>query len=110
MGNVKLPKRFVSKYTHKFAKGKQQFLRGKRIFPKPITGRESLPDLVDNTFLAYNAGRLQEACRLFTEKMLQPKVTIGMSLAGAMTPAGLGSSVIIPLINAGFVDWIVSTG
>jgi len=110
MGNVKLPKRFISKYPHKFSKGKQQFLRGKRILPKPITGKESVADLMDNTFLAYNAGRLQEACRLFTEKMLQPKVTVGMSLAGAMTPAGLGSAVIVPLINAGYIDWIVSTG
>jgi deoxyhypusine synthase len=110
MGNVKLPKKFVSKYPHKFAKGKQQFLRGKRILPKPITGKETLPDLIDNTFLAYNAARLQEACRLFTQRMLRPDVTIGMSLAGALTPAGLGSAVIVPLINAGFVDWIVATG
>ncbi len=110
MGNVKLPKKFVSKYPHKFAIGKQQFLRGKRILPKPITGKESLPDLIDETFLAYNAGRLQDACRLFAEKMLRPNVTIGMSLAGALTPAGVGSSTIVPLINAGFVDWIVATG
>jgi deoxyhypusine synthase len=110
MGNVKLPKKFVSKYPHKFAKGKQHYLSGKRILPKPISGRELLPDLIDETFLAYNAGRLQEACRLFTEKMLQPDVTVGLSLSGAMTPAGIGSSVIIPLIKAGFVDWIVSTG
>ena len=33
-----------------------------------------------------------------------------MSLTGAMTPAGLGMSTIIPLIEAGFVDWIISTG
>jgi len=110
MGEVKLPKNFVSKYPHKFSKGKQQFLRGNRILPKPITGKESLPELIDNTFLAYNAGRLQEACRLFTEKMLKPNVTIAMSLSGAMTPAGIGSSVVIPLINAGYIDWIVSTG
>jgi deoxyhypusine synthase len=110
MGDVKLPKKFKSKYPHKFVKGKHEFLRGKRILPKPITGRESLPELIDNTFLAYNAGRLQEACRLFTEKMLRPNVTVGLSLSGAMTPAGIGSSAVIPLINAGFVDWIVSTG
>ncbi len=110
MGEVKLPRKFDSKYPHKFAKGKQQFLRGKRIFPKPITGRESLRKLIDDTFLAYNAARLQEACRLFAEKMLRPDVTVGMSLAGAMTPAGLGSAAIVPLIKAGFVDWIVSTG
>ena len=42
--------------------------------------------------------------------MLEPDVTIGMSLSGALTPAGLGCSSIVPLIKAGFVDWIVSTG
>ena len=42
--------------------------------------------------------------------MLEPDVTIGMSLAGALTPAGLGCSSIVPLIKAGFVDWIVATG
>ncbi len=89
---------------------KEAYLSGKRIQPSPITGREKLADLVDATFLAYNAARLREGCELFTEKMLADDVTVGMSLAGALTPAGLGCSSIIPLIKAGFVDWIVSTG
>jgi deoxyhypusine synthase len=42
--------------------------------------------------------------------MLEPDVTIGMSITGALTPAGLGISALIPLIKAGFVDWIISTG
>ncbi len=110
MAKVKLPKKFKSKYPHKFTKGKARFLSGRRILPKPITGKERLAELIEKTFLAYNAGRLAEACRLFTEKMLGRDVTVVMSLAGALTPAGLGSSAIIPLIKAGFVDWIVSTG
>lgn len=110
MAKVKLPRKFVSKYPHKFTKGKKKFLSGRRILPKPITGREKLPDLVEDVFLAYNAARLQEACRLFTGKMLGGRVTVGLSLAGALTPAGLGSAAIVPLIKAGFVDWIVSTG
>jgi len=89
---------------------RNDFLRGARIDPNPITGRETVPELIDNAFLAYNAGRLGEACRLFTERMLADDVTVGMSLTGAMTPAGLGMSTIIPLLEAGFVDWIVSTG
>ena len=87
-----------------------EFLRGQRIDPRPVTGKETVADLVDNAFLAYNAGRLAEGCRLFAERMLEDDVTVGMSLTGAMTPAGLGMSTIIPLIEAGFVDWIVSTG
>ena len=85
-------------------------LRGTRIAPPPITGKESAADLIDQAFLAYNAGRLREACHLFAERMLEPEVTVGMSLTGAMTPAGLGMSTLIPLMEAGFVDWIISTG
>ena len=86
------------------------FLRGKRINPQAITGKEATADLVDNAFLAYNAGRLREGCHLFTQRMLGDDSTVGMSLTGAMTPAGLGMSCLIPLMEAGFIDWIISTG
>ncbi len=86
------------------------YLRGRRIDPTAITGAEQVADLVDNAFLAYNAGRLREGCQLFTNRMLQPDTTVGMSLTGAMTPAGIGMSCLIPLMEAGFVDWIISTG
>ncbi len=86
------------------------YLRGRRIDPHAITGKEIVADLLDNAFLAYNAGRLREGCRLFTDRMLAPESTVAMSLTGAMTPAGLGMSSLIPLMEAGFVDWIISTG
>lgn len=89
---------------------KKKYMSGKRIQPKNLTGKEKLTYLVDEVFLAYNSARLREACQLFTERMLARDVTIGMSISGALTPAGLGCSSIIPLIKAGFVDWIVSTG
>lgn len=89
---------------------KTQYLSGARIFPDALTGKEKLADVIEKTFLAYNAARIREACGLFVKKMLGKNVFVGMSLAGALTPAGLGKSVIVPLINAGFVDWIVSTG
>jgi len=89
---------------------KKQYMSGKRIMPKNLTGREKLDYMIDEVFLAYNSARLKEACQLFANKMLDPDVTIGMSISGALTPARLGCSSIIPLIKAGFVDWIVSTG
>jgi deoxyhypusine synthase len=89
---------------------KSRFLRGESIAPRPISGSESVADLIDDAFLAYNAARLREACQLFTKKMLEPDVTVGMTLTGALTPAGLGMAALIPLIESGFVDWIVSTG
>ena len=89
---------------------KSRFLRGQRIDPRRIDGTESVVDLIEGTFLAYNAARLREAAQLFTEKMLEPDVTVGLTLTGALTPAGLGMAALIPLIEAGFVDWIISTG
>ncbi len=89
---------------------KKEFLSGQRIYPDPIRGDVKVDRLIDETFLAYNGGRLQKACRLFSEKMLKDDVTIGVSLSGALTPAGVGRSCIIPLIKAGFIDWIASTG
>lgn len=89
---------------------KKKYLGGKRIFPPALSGKESLVKMVEEMFLAYNAARMREGCRLFVEKMLARDVTVGMSLAGALTPAGIGMSVVIPLLKAGFVDWMVSTG
>ncbi|NBW64468.1 deoxyhypusine synthase [bacterium] len=85
-------------------------MKGKKIAPRRIDGSETVAQLIDGTFQAYNSGRLREAAQLFTEKMLGSKVTVGLTLTGALTPAGLGMSCLIPLIEAGFVDWIISTG
>jgi deoxyhypusine synthase len=89
---------------------KSGFLSGRRIEPARIGAGMGVSALVDGTFQAYNAARLREACHLLTQKMLDDDVTVGMTMTGALTPAGLGMSALIPLIEAGFVDWIVSTG
>jgi deoxyhypusine synthase len=92
------PKQLLSRISHK------------RIEP-PALGRQTpLPQLIDEAFLSYNAGRLREACRLYATKMLADDSLVGLSLSGALTPAGLGMSCLVPLVEAGFVDWIVSTG
>src|SRR2546421_3543758 len=98
----------------KHEQGKAQHLlhqiSHKRIDPPAVTGKTSIPQLIDGAFLSYNAGRLREACRLFAVKMLAEDVTVGLALSGALTPAGLGISCLVPLLEAGFIDWIVSTG
>src|SRR5260370_1035520 len=57
-----------------------------------------------------NGGRLREACRAVVAKMLAEETTVGLSLSGALTTAGLGASCLTALVEAGFVDWIISTG
>jgi len=89
---------------------KRRLQKHPRIDPRPIRKGMTLTELVDHTFLAYNAARLREACQLFTREMLEDDVTVGLSITGALTPAGLGIAALIPLVEAGFVDWIVSTG
>src|SRR5687767_4323090 len=81
----------------------------RRLRPPPMTkGSDELVALVDTYFNAYNASRIREACQLLS-RVIQEGATIGVSLSGALTPAGL-SSVITPLIEAGFIDYISSTG
>jgi deoxyhypusine synthase len=89
--------------------GKESYLSGKRVLPEPISKKSDIADVIDNMD-AYNGGRLRAACQLIRDKYSKQDVTIGLSIAGALTPAGLGPSTIIPLMNHGFVDWLVATG
>ncbi|MCE5341535.1 MAG: deoxyhypusine synthase [Planctomycetaceae bacterium] len=89
--------------------GKAKYLQGKRVLPEPISKNSSIVSVIDNLD-AYNGGRLRAACHLLRDRYSQDDVTIGVSLAGALTPAGLGPSTVIPLMNHGFVDWLVATG
>ena len=88
----------------------RKFAAYPRLNPLGVGRDIGAADLVDQCFLAYNGGRLREAALLLARKMLPEDGYVGMSLTGALTPAGLGKSCLIPLMKAGFVDWIVSTG
>lgn len=83
---------------------------GRNLVPAPIPGEITVTQLVDDYLLAYNAARLREVCHLLVREALKPDVVVGLALSGALTPTGLGAAAIVPLIEAGFVDWIVSTG
>jgi deoxyhypusine synthase len=87
------------------------YLGGKPITYYRPTGSAQVRHLIDNGFQAFNAGRLSEACHIFTDKMLTPEndTTIGLTIAGALTPAGLGGCI-IEMIDRGLVDFIISTG
>jgi len=90
---------------------RQDFLSGKPIRYYRPTGSQDIRRLIDEGFQAFNAGRLSEACEIFAEKMLAPEheTTIGLTVAGAMTPAGLGGCV-IELMERGLVDFVIATG
>ncbi|BAZ53769.1 deoxyhypusine synthase [Nostoc sp. NIES-4103] len=83
---------------------------GQKIAPTAISGDIGVVDLIDNYFTAYNSARLREICQLLSRDVLTEGVTVGVSLSGAMTPAGFGVSALAPLIRNGFIDWMISTG
>ncbi|MBD2606862.1 deoxyhypusine synthase [Scytonema hofmannii FACHB-248] len=83
---------------------------GQKISPTPMSTNISVVDLIDNYFTAYNSARLREICQLLSKEVLTEGVTVGVSLSGAMTPAGFGVSTLAPLIRNGFIDWMISTG
>jgi deoxyhypusine synthase len=85
-------------------------LPSNKIAPTPMPTEIGVVDLIDNYFTAYNSARLREICQLLSREVLREGVTVGVSLSGAMTPAGFGVSVLAPLIRHGFIDWIISTG
>ena len=74
-------------------------------------GSAAIRTLIDEGFQAFNAARLGEACRIFGDKMLgrSHDTTIALTMAGALTPAGLGGCV-IALMERGLVDFVISTG
>ena len=94
---------------HELSQG--DYLSGAHIIPRRVHANMTVAELIDQQFQAYNAARLNEAARLYAQEMLDPEkdVTIGLTMAGALTPAGLGGCV-ITLMEHGFVDFIISTG
>src|ERR671929_1301404 len=57
---------------------------------------------------AYNARRLAEAAQIM-KQMIETDSTVCLTLAGAMTPIGMGKAI-VTMIENGFIDWIVPTG
>jgi len=98
-------------YRHPGAPSSKGVLSGKPIgFYRP-RGSQEVRHLIDEGFQAFNAARLSEACRIFSDKMLDPgeDTTVGLTIAGAMTPAGIGGCV-VEMMERGLVDFIISTG
>ncbi len=97
--------------SHLNANQQHGTLGGSQILPRRVRPDMTVAELIDEQFQAYNSARLNEAARLYAQEMLDPEkdVTIGLTMAGALTPAGLGGCV-LTLMEYGFVDFIISTG
>lgn len=87
----------------------EAFSRSREVRPQPITGKESPAELLASAFPAFVGRQVREAARLM-EQSVRGEHTIFTTMSGAMTPAGLHRSCIVPLIENGIIDVLTTTG
>ena len=88
---------------------KKEFSGARDVKPRGITGNERPVDIIRQMFPAY-VGRQERTAFELMSRSVREGCGIFLTLSGAMTPAGLHQSCIIPLIERGIVDCITTTG
>lgn len=88
---------------------KKAFDRARDVHPVGITGKETPVDIIDRMFPAY-VGRQERTAFELMRRSSQDDTCTFLTMSGAMTPAGLHQSCIIPLIERGLIDCITTTG
>lgn len=88
---------------------RKAFERARDVHPVGITGREAPADIISKMFPAY-VGRQERTAFELMRRSSQDDTCTFMTMSGAMTPAGLHQSCVIPLIERGLVDCLTTTG
>ncbi|MCL2448159.1 MAG: deoxyhypusine synthase family protein [Polyangiaceae bacterium] len=88
---------------------RQHFEKARDVRPRAISGKERPHDLVMDRFPAY-VGRQERTAYELMRKSVERDCAVFLTFSGAMTPAGLHQSCLIPLISRGLVDCITTTG
>jgi deoxyhypusine synthase len=90
-------------------KVRRSFQRARDVRPKRITGKERPSEIIEGAFPAY-VGRQERTAYQLMRKCVAEEAAVFLTLSGAMTPAGLHQSCLIPLLERGIVDCITTTG
>src|SRR5215831_17171203 len=85
------------------------FQRARDVRPRRITGKERPAQIIEGAFPAY-VGRQERTAYQLMRKCVLERYAVFLTLSGAMTPAGLHQSCLIPLLERGIVDCITTTG
>jgi deoxyhypusine synthase len=85
------------------------FEKQRDVHPTGITGKEKPADIVARAFPAY-VGRQERTAFELMQRSSREDTCVFLTFSGAMTPAGLHQSCIIPLIERGLIDCITTTG
>ena len=85
------------------------FENSRNVHPVGITGKEAPADIIATMFPAY-VGRQERTAFELMRRSSQDDTCTFLTMSGAMTPAGLHQSCLIPLIERGLVDCLTTTG
>jgi len=85
------------------------YAKARAVDPRPITGKESAEELLQHAFGAY-VGRQERTAYELMCRSVDEGASVFLTLSGAMTPAGLHQSCLIPLIERGIVSCLTTTG
>jgi deoxyhypusine synthase len=88
---------------------RKDFERAKNVHPAGITGKERPEEIIRRMFPAY-VGRQERTAFELMRRSVTEDCAIFLTFSGAMTPAGLHSSCLIPLLERGLIDCITTTG
>ena len=87
----------------------KEFQRAREVGPIALTGKERPVDVLANAFPAY-VGRQERTAFELMRRSVRENAAVFLTLSGAMTPAGLHQSCLIPLLERGIIDAITTTG
>jgi deoxyhypusine synthase len=88
---------------------RRPFQKARNVNPRPITGKQSARELLAHSFSAY-VGRQERTAFELMRRSMEEDASIFLTLSGAMTPAGLHQSCLIPLIERGVLSALTTTG
>jgi deoxyhypusine synthase len=88
---------------------RRDFERARDVGPRGITGKESPVEILERGFPAY-VGRQERTAYELMRRSIEQDCAVFLTLSGAMTPAGLHQSCLIPLLERGLIDCITTTG
>jgi deoxyhypusine synthase len=85
------------------------YARARSVDPRPISGKERPSELLAHAFPAY-VGRQERTAFELMRRSLSEDASVFLTLSGAMTPAGLHQSCLIPLVERGVLSVLTTTG
>ena len=83
--------------------------RARTVLPRPIDGSGGVAALLEDAFPAFVGRQVRTAFQLMRH-CATSEHAVFCTLSGAMTPAGLHRSCVVPLVEAGLIDVLTTTG